>query len=152
MLTGEINMQNLLPTMNSSNLIAKFPSSRMKLTWKMQSLNFRLYGADKENSAKRNIQYIHFLHKPTQNSLYYPEWTFRTIRYCSDRLACQFSLCAWSELLCYFNELFRLVAGCIWAVTTSSMNNCYCLLKARCMEFMQIQSKGKICVCEGVLE
>lgn len=56
-------------------------------------------------------------------------------------------LCAWSEVLCYFNELFRLVAGCIWAVTTSSMNNCYCLLRARCMEFMQIQSKGKMCVC-----
>lgn len=69
------------------------------------------------------------------------------------------SLCAWSEVLCRFNELFRLVAGCFWAVTTSSVNNCYCLLKARCMEFMQIKSKGKkkcvcvcVCVCEGVLE
>lgn len=55
-------------------------------------------------------------------------------------------LCAWSEVLCYFNELFRLVAGCIWAITTNSMNNCYCLLKARCMEFMQIWRKGK-CAC-----
>lgn len=55
-------------------------------------------------------------------------------------------LCAWSEVLCYFNELFRLVTGCILAVTTSSMNNCYWLLKAICMEFMQIRSKGRMCL------
>lgn len=32
------------------------------------------------------------------------------------------------------------------------MNNCYCLLKARRAEFMQIQSKGKISASELVLE
>ncbi len=59
--------------MHWSVVITKFTSSRKRLTWKVHSLNFRQFGERKQTKkavqqnidreSKRDIQYIHFLHK-----------------------------------------------------------------------------------------
>lgn len=101
-LVWEIKCRTFFLTMNWCNITARFISSRMRLTWKMQRLNFRQYGqreqtkkAQCKKTVPENQKEIYstftFSTKATQNSLYYPEWTFRTMRYCSDRVVCQFS-------------------------------------------------------------
>lgn len=46
------------------------------------------------DNQKETYNLFTFSTKASQNSLYYAEWTFRTIRYCSDReLPANFPLC-----------------------------------------------------------